>query len=102
VHEVELRVRALLRSKVVEFTKRAILPFPPFPWLVLHDDEPAVRVQEVTWDGQCFVCQMVDDVEAAGTFGDNAEGLKRSYAARGWAVRDEGPVRRVFLFTPPA
>jgi hypothetical protein len=106
VHDVELRVRALLRSQVVELTKRIALPFPPFPWLVLDegDDDAGVTVKEVTWSAAAgrFVCLLLDDVDAAVVFGDDREGLKKSYEGRGWQVRDEVPVRSVLLFTQPA
>jgi hypothetical protein len=109
VHDVELRVRALLRSQVVEVTWRVVLPFVPFPWLVVREaghggDDEGLTVQQVVWDlaETRFVCRCLDDVDATATFGDDREGLVASDEARGWQWRDEGPVRRLFLFTEPA
>jgi hypothetical protein len=106
VYDVELRVRALLRSQVVEFTKSTTLPFVPFSWLVLREDEDdeGLKVEEVAWDSatERFICHCLDDVDAAANFGDDTEGLKESYEARGWVVRDEGPVRGLFIYDEPA
>jgi hypothetical protein len=64
-----------------------------------HDAEAGIQVQEVTWDmgKKCFLCRMLDDADAPGDFADDVEGLRQSYAARGWAVFDDGPIARVFI-----
>jgi hypothetical protein len=107
-YEVELRVRALLRHEVVEFSRRVELPFPPLPWLFLRDGEDdgeqGVQLQEVAWDVRrgCFVARLLDDVDAAGAFGDDDGGLKAHYEARGWELAREGLLARLFLRDEPA
>jgi hypothetical protein len=102
-YEVELRVRALLRHEVVEFTRRIELPFPPCAWLFLldgeGDGEAGVQVQEVAWDVRRgrFVARLLDDVDAAGAFGDDDAGLKAHYETRGWKLVREGLLARLFL-----
>jgi hypothetical protein len=65
-----------LRHEVVEFSKRIELPFPPLPRLFLLDGEEGMHIQEVAWDlGRgCFVARLLDDVDAAGSFGDDDGG----------------------------
>jgi hypothetical protein len=69
--EVVVRVRALLRHEVVEFSRRTL------PWLFLRDGEEdgeaGVQLQEVAWDvGRSrFVARVLDDVDAAAAFGDD-------------------------------
>jgi hypothetical protein len=97
---VELRMRALLRAHVVDFARPLALPCAPFPWLVIQDGpagEDGLRLCEVVWDArqQRFLCRIDDDVDAACDFGDDVAALTRHYEARGWQVRDQGPVARV-------
>jgi hypothetical protein len=107
-YEVEVRVRALLRHEVVEFSRRIELPFPPCAWLFLRDgeddDEAGVQLQEVAWDVRrgCFVARLLDDVDAAGAFGGDDGGLKAHYEARGWKLVREGLLARLFLRDEPA
>jgi hypothetical protein len=109
VFQVDMRVRALLRHQVVEFTKRITLPFVPVAWMVLQEGEDGDRgigsqIQAVTWSirEERFVCLMLDDVDAANTFGEDAEGLIGSYEARGWEVHNSGPVTRLFVYDETA
>jgi hypothetical protein len=55
----------------------------------------AVRLCEVTWDGDAgkFICLTDDDVDAAGSFGDDMEGVTAYYESRGWQVFNSGPSR---------
>ncbi len=102
--DVELRVRAVLRSQVVEFARDVVLPFAPAAWMVLHhDDDPedgaGDRLVEVFWHTrECrFVCRLMDDLDAAGQFGDDLAGLCCHYESRCWRLVNAGAIRRVHL-----
>jgi hypothetical protein len=97
MHAVDLRVRAVLRSQVVEFSRPLELPFPPFPWLFVRVGSLSLRLCELTWDIEQghFICYADDDIDAAFTFGDDRAALVRHYEEDGWQVRHEGPVLRV-------
>jgi hypothetical protein len=106
-YAVELRTRAVMRSFVVEFSRAIALPFAPVPWLFLHEGAlgvAAVRLCEVTWDGDAgkFICLTDDDVDAAGSFGDDLEGVTAYYESRGWQLFNSGPITRVLGVEAPA
>jgi hypothetical protein len=70
--EAELRMRAVLRSLVVELTRTVEVPFPPPAWMVLLDgpDVPEPqghRVAETFFDlaERKYVCRLLDDLDAA-------------------------------------
>src|SRR5262249_29941880 len=94
----------VLRSQVVEFAREVTLPFPPSAWLVLFDgDTPedgcGQRLVEVFWQTQeqRFICRLMDDLDAAGEFGDDVAGLCRHYESRGWRQHAAGPIHHVDL-----
>jgi hypothetical protein len=106
VFDVELRVRARLRHGVFEFSRDIVLPFPPSVWVFLHEGpDPdcglSNGVDVVRWlpadePGQGrFLVWLIDDVEAAATYGDDYEALREAYAARGWQEVHSGPFRVV-------
>src|SRR5262245_8361887 len=102
--EAELRMRAVLRSMVVEFTRTVELPFPPPAWMVLLDGPDVAeaeghRVAETFFDlaQRKYVCRLLDDLDAAEVFGDDVMGLSRHYDERGWRVSRAGRIGRVFI-----
>jgi hypothetical protein len=102
--QAELRLRAVLRSMVVELTRLVELPFPPLAWMVLldgpHVAEPdGHRVAETFFDlaEQRYVCRLLDDLDAAAVFGDDVQGLCKRYEGQGWEVARLGPIARVFI-----
>src|SRR5687768_14609545 len=102
--EAELRLRAVLKSMVVEFTRTVEVPFPPPAWMVLLDgpeipEAEGQRVAETFFDlaQRKYAVRLLDDLDAAEQFGDDVKGLCRHYEARGWQVSRAGPIARVFI-----
>src|SRR5262249_34469457 len=104
MYEVTVRIRCLLRQGVVEFTRDIALRFKPCRGLVLHEGpDPNTSVShivaEVRWFPGVepglgrFQAQLVDDLEAAATFGDDYDSLRRAYEARGWQLLRAGSLR---------
>jgi hypothetical protein len=95
MYQIEVRIKALLQTQVIEFTKTMSLPFPPVPWLFVREgggQRDALRLCDVTWDTQSerFVCIADNDVDAAFFYGDDVVALIRNYEARGWKVKETG------------
>src|SRR5206468_750665 len=98
VYVVEMRLLVPLPGVgvSVELSKAAVLPFVPFPALVVHDDlmsgtAEGLTVARVGWlpTRGHFVCRVTDSRDPA-TIGD-ARAVLGHYAARGWVITGGGP-----------
>ena len=68
------------------------------------EGEDGLQIEQVSWDIErgCFLCRMLDDIDASVSFGDDAQGLKYRYVSRGWRVWNRGCIARLFLHEEPA
>jgi hypothetical protein len=100
VFNIQLRLRALTRRGVVEFSKFVEWPFIPVDGITLlegSDPDEGIRypIVDVLWLSEAgrFVAILADDEAAAADFGDDLAALKSYYEMRGWEEVRSGPLR---------